>query len=53
MIRYSKGDDGLPTGLRLTHREIIDSNASEAGLEFLPVLATVHAGQPSVIEREA
>ncbi len=53
MIRYSKGDGGRPTGIRLTHREIIDSNASDAGLEFLPVLAQVHAGQPTAIEREA
>lgn len=53
MVRYSKSEDGRPTGLRLTHREIIDSNASEAGLEFLPVLADIHAGRPTTIEREA
>lgn len=52
MIRYSKSEDGKPNGLRLTHREIIESNASEVGLEFLPVLAAIHAGRPSTIERE-
>lgn len=52
MIRYSRSEDATPTGLRLSHREIIDSNASEAGLEFLPVLAAVHAGRASTIERE-
>lgn len=52
MIRYSRDETGQAVGRRLTHREIIDSNAADAGLEFLPVLAQVHAGQPSTIERE-
>lgn len=52
MIRYSIDQTGQAQGVQLSHRDIIASNAAGAGLEFLPVLANVHAGQPSVIERE-
>jgi acyl-CoA synthetase (AMP-forming)/AMP-acid ligase II len=52
MIRYNADETGQAEGLRLTHRDIIISNDAGAGLDFLPVLAQIHAGQPSTIERE-